>query len=200
MFDLVVRGGTIVDGSGAAGYLADVGVAGETIAAIGDLSRAEAGRVIDATGLAVARASSTRTPTPRALCSSSPRTRWGCGRGSPLCSSGSTGCRTRRCRPATTGCSAGGWAACSATPGRPGHELGRGVPPSLPPAGCRQHGVSRAAGHGAASRSWASGTCRCAATRWTRRAVSSARASSRGRWGSPPGRSTTRGRGRTPRS
>ena len=54
MFDLVIRGGTVVDGSGDAGYRADVGVVGETIAAIGDLSRAEAGRVIDATGLTVA--------------------------------------------------------------------------------------------------------------------------------------------------
>src|SRR5207249_2281351 len=37
MFDLVVSGGTVVDGSGAPGYHADVGVGGETIAAIGDL-------------------------------------------------------------------------------------------------------------------------------------------------------------------
>jgi N-acyl-D-amino-acid deacylase len=53
MFDLVVSGGTVVDGSGAPGYRADVGVEGETIAAIGDLGRAEARRVIDATGLVV---------------------------------------------------------------------------------------------------------------------------------------------------
>jgi N-acyl-D-aspartate/D-glutamate deacylase len=44
MFDIVIAGGTIVDGSGRPGYRADVGVSGETIAAIGDLSRAEAGR------------------------------------------------------------------------------------------------------------------------------------------------------------
>ena len=54
MFDLVISGGTVVDGSGAPGYRADVGVSGETIAAIGDLARAEARRVIDATGLTVA--------------------------------------------------------------------------------------------------------------------------------------------------
>ena len=54
MFDLVIRGGTVVDGSGDAGCRADVGVSGEVIAAIGDLSRAEAGRVIEATGLTVA--------------------------------------------------------------------------------------------------------------------------------------------------
>jgi N-acyl-D-amino-acid deacylase len=54
MFDLVVRGGTVVDGSGSPGQRADVGVTGETIAAVGDLSRAEAARAIDAAGLVVA--------------------------------------------------------------------------------------------------------------------------------------------------
>jgi N-acyl-D-amino-acid deacylase len=54
MFDLVLAGGTVVDGTGAPGYRADVGVSGETIAAIGDLGRAEARRVIDAAGLVVA--------------------------------------------------------------------------------------------------------------------------------------------------
>ena len=50
-FDLVVANGTVVDGTEAPGYRADVGVVGETIAAIGDLGRAERGRMIDATGL-----------------------------------------------------------------------------------------------------------------------------------------------------
>ncbi len=50
MFDLVISGGTVVDGTGKAGYKADVGVTGETIAAIGDLSKAEAKRRIDVTG------------------------------------------------------------------------------------------------------------------------------------------------------
>ena len=53
MFDLVISGGTVVDGSGGPGHRADVGVTGETIAAIGDLSSADAARVIDATGLVV---------------------------------------------------------------------------------------------------------------------------------------------------
>ncbi|HZS34170.1 MAG TPA: amidohydrolase family protein [Methylomirabilota bacterium] len=53
-FDLVLAGGTVVDGTGHPGYRADVGVSGETIAAIGDLGRAEARRAIDATGLVVA--------------------------------------------------------------------------------------------------------------------------------------------------
>ena len=52
--DLMLAGGTVVDGTGAPGYRADVGVSGETIAAIGDLGRAEARRVIDVAGLVVA--------------------------------------------------------------------------------------------------------------------------------------------------
>lgn len=52
-FDVIVRGGTVYDGTGAPGHKADVGLRGERIAAVGDLSRAEAGRVIDAKGLAV---------------------------------------------------------------------------------------------------------------------------------------------------
>ena len=48
MLDLVIRGGTIVDGSGAAGFSGDVGVSGGSIAAIGEV--ADAGRTeIDAT-------------------------------------------------------------------------------------------------------------------------------------------------------
>lgn len=54
MFDLVISGGTVVDGSGSRGYRADVGVIGETIQAIGDLSPSRAERVIDASGMTVA--------------------------------------------------------------------------------------------------------------------------------------------------
>ena len=54
MFDLVILGGRVVDGTGAPGYVADVGIAGERVDAIGDLKRAETRRVIDATGLVVA--------------------------------------------------------------------------------------------------------------------------------------------------
>jgi N-acyl-D-amino-acid deacylase len=53
MFDLIVAGGTIVDGTGRSGYPADVGVVGEIIQAIGDLSRAEAVRRIDAAEMTV---------------------------------------------------------------------------------------------------------------------------------------------------
>ncbi|MCH8206508.1 MAG: hypothetical protein IH956_05835, partial [Chloroflexi bacterium] len=50
MFDVVVVGGTVVDGTEAPAFRADVGISGETIEAIGDLSKAEARRVVDATG------------------------------------------------------------------------------------------------------------------------------------------------------
>src|SRR4051812_48368825 len=53
-FDLLVRGGTVYDGSGKAPRRADVGVRGARIAAVGDLSGATARAVLDAKGLAVA--------------------------------------------------------------------------------------------------------------------------------------------------
>ena len=53
MFDVVIVGGTVVDGSGAPGYRADVGINDEKIDTIDDLARAEARRVIDATGMIV---------------------------------------------------------------------------------------------------------------------------------------------------
>lgn len=53
-FDLLIRGGTVVDGTGAPGFRADVGIVGDRIHAIGDLSAAEARDAIDATGLIVA--------------------------------------------------------------------------------------------------------------------------------------------------
>ena len=54
MFDVVILGGSVVDGTGAAAYRADVGVKGDAIAAIGDLSQAQTRRVISAVGLTVA--------------------------------------------------------------------------------------------------------------------------------------------------
>ncbi len=53
-FDVLIRNGTVYDGSGGAGLRADVGIKGDRIAAIGDLAGAEAAAVIDANGLAVA--------------------------------------------------------------------------------------------------------------------------------------------------
>jgi N-acyl-D-aspartate/D-glutamate deacylase len=53
-FDLVLRGGHIVDGTGAPWYAADLGVRDGRIAAIGRLDGRAATRTIDATGLIVA--------------------------------------------------------------------------------------------------------------------------------------------------
>ncbi len=53
-FDLLIRGGRVVDGSGAPWFRADVGVKDGRIAAIGVLRGRQAGRVIDAKGLVVA--------------------------------------------------------------------------------------------------------------------------------------------------
>ena len=53
-YDVIIRGGTVYDGSGALPQAADVGIRGDSIAAIGDLSGAAAAREIDARGLAVA--------------------------------------------------------------------------------------------------------------------------------------------------
>ena len=54
VLDVIVRGGTVYDGSGAPPYVADVGVVGDRIASIGPLADAGAGTVIDAAGMAVA--------------------------------------------------------------------------------------------------------------------------------------------------
>ncbi|MCH7831045.1 MAG: D-aminoacylase [Proteobacteria bacterium] len=53
-YDLVLRGGTIYDGSGAPPYVGDVAVNGDKIAALGDLGNATALSDIDVGGLAVA--------------------------------------------------------------------------------------------------------------------------------------------------
>src|SRR5438045_1532438 len=53
-FDVIVRGGTVYDGSGAPGRRADVGIRGDRIAGVGDLAGAPATTVVDASGLAVA--------------------------------------------------------------------------------------------------------------------------------------------------
>jgi N-acyl-D-amino-acid deacylase len=52
--DLIIRGGTVVDGTGAPGFSADVGVEGGRIREVGNLSEATAGREIDAAGRVVA--------------------------------------------------------------------------------------------------------------------------------------------------
>ena len=49
-YDLILRGGEVIDGSGAARFGADVAVKGDRIAHIGRLDRADAERVLDITG------------------------------------------------------------------------------------------------------------------------------------------------------
>jgi N-acyl-D-amino-acid deacylase len=53
-YDVILRHGTVYDGTGTAPVVTDVAIAGDTIAAIGDLSDASARMEIDARGLAVA--------------------------------------------------------------------------------------------------------------------------------------------------
>ncbi len=53
-YDLLITNGTVVDGTGAASMAADLGISGDRIVAVGDLSNARAATVIDATDLVVA--------------------------------------------------------------------------------------------------------------------------------------------------
>lgn len=53
-FDVIIRGGNIYDGLGNDPVVADIGISGDQIARIGDLSQAAGTREIDASGLAVA--------------------------------------------------------------------------------------------------------------------------------------------------
>ena len=55
-FDLLIRGGLLIDGTGSAARPADVGVLGDRILAVGDLSAVDVGDValaVDAQGLVV---------------------------------------------------------------------------------------------------------------------------------------------------
>lgn len=53
-FDVIIRGGSIIDGSGKPAFAADVGIIGDKIAKIGDLSAAHGEKKLDAKGLVVA--------------------------------------------------------------------------------------------------------------------------------------------------
>ena len=50
VFDTILRGGMVIDGTGAPGVRADVGICGGKIAAIGNLAAAQAGNILDVTG------------------------------------------------------------------------------------------------------------------------------------------------------
>jgi N-acyl-D-aspartate/D-glutamate deacylase len=52
MLDLLIRGGTLIDGSGSAGRVADVGITGDRITSVGEVDE-PARRTIDASGLVV---------------------------------------------------------------------------------------------------------------------------------------------------
>ncbi len=54
MFDLIIRGGLIHDGTGAPPYLGDIGIKADRIAGLGDLADQKTVRIIQADGLAVA--------------------------------------------------------------------------------------------------------------------------------------------------
>lgn len=53
-YDVIIKNGTVYDGSGEAPVTADVGIKSDTIATIGDLSNQSADKVVDAEGMAVA--------------------------------------------------------------------------------------------------------------------------------------------------
>ncbi len=52
-YDVLIRAGTVYDGSGSPPVVADVGIRGDRVAALGDLSGADAAQVLDAAGMAV---------------------------------------------------------------------------------------------------------------------------------------------------
>ena len=52
--DVVIKGGTVYDGSGGEGKRADVAIYGDRIVGVGDFSTAQAKHTVDATGMAVA--------------------------------------------------------------------------------------------------------------------------------------------------
>ena len=52
-FDIIIRNGLIIDGSGTGGYKKDIGIAGDKIVAIDDLKNATADLIIDGEGLVV---------------------------------------------------------------------------------------------------------------------------------------------------
>lgn len=54
ILDIIIKNGMIIDGSGKRGFKADLGILGDKIELVGDLSEEDARRVIDAGGLIVA--------------------------------------------------------------------------------------------------------------------------------------------------
>ena len=74
MHDLIIRGGTIADGSGQPTRTGDVAIDGSIVTAVGEVE-GPARRVIDAEGCSSRRAGSTSTPTTTARPPGTPRSR-----------------------------------------------------------------------------------------------------------------------------
>ena len=53
-YDILIKGAKIIDGTGNPWFYGDIGIKGDMIAAIGDLSKATAAKTVDARGLVVA--------------------------------------------------------------------------------------------------------------------------------------------------
>src|SRR5438874_1219325 len=53
-FDIIIKGGTVYDGTGGEGHVTDVAIRGDRIEGVGDFAKASAKQTIDARGLAVA--------------------------------------------------------------------------------------------------------------------------------------------------
>ena len=67
-YDVLFTGGTVIDGTGAPRQRADVAVAGDRIAAVGDLAGARPHAPSTRPGASSRRASSTPTPTTTTCC------------------------------------------------------------------------------------------------------------------------------------
>ena len=79
--DILIRGGLLLDGTGAAGRLGDLAIRDGRIVAMGADLGADAAKLIDATGLAVAPGFiDSKTPIPTSRSRSIPRPRARCAR------------------------------------------------------------------------------------------------------------------------
>ena len=79
-FDVVIHGGTVLDGTGAAAFPADLGVVGDTIAALGAIPPEQGRRALDARDCTSCPASSTSTRTRTSACPPIRRPRAACAR------------------------------------------------------------------------------------------------------------------------
>ena len=98
-FDLLLRGGTLIDGTGSAGRPADVGVLGDRILAVGDLSAVDGGRGRACSSAPAASSrpgSSIRTAIPTARSSSTGRSPATCTRATRPSCRGTAATRWRR--------------------------------------------------------------------------------------------------------